>query len=86
MPCRLFFFFPGSSLPIVGNTLSLADKETNREKGTSQIQIPKNDAISVKLGISGVSYIEYDGGMEALEKCVNQTQWFKITRTGKRVS
>lgn len=46
IPCRLFFpaapGIPlGSSLPIVGNTLSLADRETKRENGTSQTHSPK---------------------------------------------
>ena len=45
----------GSSLPIVGNTLSLAERLTKSAKGTSQTQSPKYEAISVKEGISGVS-------------------------------
>ena len=39
------------SLPIVGNTSSPADKETNNPNGTSHTQIPKNAATCPKLGI-----------------------------------
>jgi hypothetical protein len=45
----------GSSLPMVGRTLSLADRLTKSAKGISQTQRPKYEAISVKEGISGCS-------------------------------
>jgi len=66
---------PGSSLPIVGNTLSLAERETKRENGTSHTQSPKYDAISVNVGRLEGSYRDagYDISVE-VEKCVNQTQ------------
>ena len=57
-PCRLFLpdeSRRGSSLPIVGSTLSLADKLTNSANGTIQTQRPKYEAISVKVGMSGWS-------------------------------
>lgn len=43
------------SLPMLGSTFSLALNDTNRAKGTSQTHIPKYEAISVKVGISGRS-------------------------------
>jgi hypothetical protein len=41
----------GPSLPIVGRTLSLADKLTKSANGTNHTQSPKYDAISVKVGM-----------------------------------
>lgn len=43
------------SLPILGRTFSLAVNDTNNENGTSQTQIPKYEAISVKDGTSNWS-------------------------------
>ncbi len=40
----------GPSLPIVGKTLSLAERLTNSENGTNHTHRPKYDAISVKVG------------------------------------
>jgi hypothetical protein len=79
IPCRLFFLSPdppgmppGSSLPIVGSTLSLADKLTKRANGTSQTHRPKYEAISVKVGKLLGSYRERGGARGAAEKCRNQ--------------
>jgi hypothetical protein len=79
IPCRLFFLSPdipgmppGSSLPIVGSTLSLADKLTKRANGTSQTHSPKYEAISVNVGKSIVSYRERGGTRGTAEKCLNQ--------------
>src|SRR5450432_1819385 len=87
IPCRLLFLSPddpvrllGSSLPIVGRTLSLADRLTNSAKGTSQTQRPKNEEISVKVGKLLVSYLER-GGTRGTEKCLNQRKWLRRTRT-----
>ena len=60
MPWRLLDFressAPEGSLPMVGRTLSLADRLTNNEKGINQTHRPKYEAISVKVGMSeGVS-------------------------------
>ena len=63
------------SLPILGSTFSPALKLTKRANGTSQMQIPKYDAISVKLG--GSSRASYLVGYPAepfaggVEKCRN---------------
>jgi len=79
IPCRLFFrspdppsIPPGSSLLIVGSTLSLADKLTKRANGTSQTHRPKYEAISVNVGKSIGSYRERGGTLGIAEKCLNQ--------------
>ena len=43
----------GDSNSLLGRTFSDAERETNRAKGTSQMQRPKYEAISVKVGKSG---------------------------------
>lgn len=61
IPCRLFFPLTsreGCSVPMVGNTLSLADRLTNKAKGISQTHNPKYEAISVNVGTSGWSYMD----------------------------
>lgn len=75
IPCLLFLpsavapgMVLGSSLAIVGSTLSLAERETKSAKGTSQTHSPKYEAISVKVGREA-SYMPLLAGAE---KCVNQ--------------
>jgi hypothetical protein len=62
----------GASLPIVGKTLSLADRLTNKAKGTSQTQRPKYEAISVNVGNEVGSNLVRGAGRGAMEKCLNQ--------------
>ena len=40
----------GDSNSLLGRTFSDAERETKRAKGTSQMQRPKYEAISVKVG------------------------------------
>ena len=44
------------SLPMLGRTFSPALREMKRAKGTSQTHMPKKEAISVKVGMSGGVY------------------------------
>ncbi|KAG5986313.1 hypothetical protein E4U54_005494, partial [Claviceps lovelessii] len=54
MPCG--FALPSAprtgSVPMVGSTLSPADRLTNSAKGTSHTHRPKKEAIMEKLGTS----------------------------------
>ncbi|KAL8680198.1 MAG: hypothetical protein Q9186_003610 [Xanthomendoza sp. 1 TL-2023] len=46
------------SLPMLGKTFSPALSETKRAKGVSQTQMPKNEAISVNVGISAIGQFD----------------------------
>jgi hypothetical protein len=44
---------------MLGSTFSPALKEINKVNGTSHMQRPKKEAISVKVGVSTRSYLDF---------------------------